>query len=82
MAAGYPESIDGDRIFNYNADSRNLGTNIEYSYTFWRSTYPYSDNQLVIHDAAISPIGVRPSATIATDKELQVSSNYDSSYRI
>ena len=79
LDAGYPETIEGERITGYNADGRNLGIN-EYNYTFWVKNYPYSDDELVVHDAPESPIGFRPSATILTDKQLQAPDNYIAPY--
>lgn len=82
--AGYPESIHGDRIDGYNADAYNPLHN-EFSYTFWKSQYPYYDNNgvfknMVIHDNAKSPIGFRPSDTVLIDEQQQVSPDYNADY--
>jgi len=78
-AQGYPETIEGERVTGYDADGRNGGIN-EYDYTFWAKNYPYSDDELVVKDAPKPIIGFRPSATIATDKQLQTTSDYNAPY--
>jgi len=55
---GYQENIEGERIDGWDADLRNDKIQ-EYSYVFWKTEYPYSDDQLMIKDGVLPPIGFR-----------------------